>query len=128
MLAIDTNVVVRYLVGDEVKQAARARALIDRSDVFVTTTVLLQSEWVLRSVYGFEAARLAQALTAFAGLPHVTLENPALAANALQWMKAGLDFADALHLASAEDCEAFVSFDASFVKAAKAAGARARLA
>src|SRR5271165_3450212 len=56
MLAIDTNLVVRYLVGDDPGQAARARSLIDNNDVFVCTTVLLETEWVLRSVYGFSAA------------------------------------------------------------------------
>src|ERR1041385_573755 len=54
MLAIDTNVVVRYLTSDHPKQAARAEALVERQDVFVATTVLLETEWVLRSAYGFE--------------------------------------------------------------------------
>ncbi len=60
------------------------------------------------------------ALRAFAGLPRVTLEDPTLAATALDWMVRGMDFADALHLAKAEDCTAFVSFDRRLAKAAKA--------
>ena len=68
MLAIDTNLIVRYLVGDEPGQAARARRLIDNNDVFVCTTVLLETEWVLRSVYGFSAVQCAKALSDFAGL------------------------------------------------------------
>ena len=63
MLAIDTNLIVRYLVGDDPGQAARARRLIDNNDVFICTTVLLETEWVLRSVYGFSAARCARALS-----------------------------------------------------------------
>ena len=50
MLAIDTNLVVRYLTGDHPKQAAQARALIDANQVFVPTTVLLETERVSRSV------------------------------------------------------------------------------
>jgi predicted nucleic acid-binding protein len=73
MLAIDTNVIVRYLTGDHPRQSAKARALIDGNDVFVRTTVLLESEWVLRSVYGYAPARLATALAAFAGLVRVKL-------------------------------------------------------
>jgi len=48
------------------------------------------------------------------------LEDPALAAKALDWTRAGLDFADALHLAKAEGCEAFVSFDQRFEAVANA--------
>jgi predicted nucleic acid-binding protein len=118
MLAIDTNVIVRYLTGDHPRQSAKARALIDGNDVFVCTTVLLETEWVLRSVYGHASARLASALAAFAGLARVKLEDPALIAKALSWMEKGMDFADALHLLKAEGCEAFLSFDQSFAKAA----------
>jgi predicted nucleic acid-binding protein len=118
MLAIDTNLIVRYLTGDHPRQSATARALIDGNDVFVCTTVLLESEWVLRSVYGYAPARLATALAAFAGLARDKLEDAALIAKALDWMEKGVDFADALHLIKAEGCEAFVSFDHSFAKTA----------
>ena len=120
MLAVDTNVVVRYLTGDQREQFAKAKDLIDGEDVFVCTTVLLETEWVLRSVYGYRPAQLARALRAFAGLPRITLEDPALAAKALDWMAGGMDFADALHLAKAEGCEAFISFDQRFAAAANA--------
>jgi predicted nucleic acid-binding protein len=123
MLAIDTNVIVRYLTGDHPEQAARARALIESEDVFVATTVLLETEWVLRSVYGYAAENLARAFRAFAGLPGVTLEDPALIARALEWMERGMDFADALHLTKADDCEAFVSFDRRLAAAAARLGA-----
>jgi predicted nucleic-acid-binding protein len=122
MLAIDTNLVVRYLTGDHPAQSAKARKLIDNRDVFVATTVFLESEWVLRSVYGYDPGIVAGALTAFAGLPRVTLEDPAATAKALAWTARGLDFADALHLAKAEGCEAFVSFDRGLAKRANALG------
>ena len=122
MLAIDTNLIVRYLVGDDLGQAARARRLIDSNDVFVCTTVLLETERVLRSVYGFSAAQCAKALSDFAGLPGVSLEDATAAAKALDWIRQGMDFADGLHLAGAEGFEAFVSFDEDFAKAANALG------
>ncbi|HYE27577.1 MAG TPA: hypothetical protein VEA61_05010 [Allosphingosinicella sp.] len=53
-----------------------------------------------------------------AGLPEVTLEDPRLAALALDRAGQGLDFADALHLAAARDCTAFLSFDRRLAKAA----------
>ncbi len=122
MLAIDTNLIVRYLVGDDAGQAAQSKRLIDNNNVFVCTTVMLETEWVLRSVYDFAEPQVAKALADFAGLPHVTLEDPAAVASALDWMKRGVDFADGLHLAKASDCEAFVSFDQTFAKAANALG------
>ncbi len=122
MLAIDTNLVVRYLTGDHPEQSAKAKALIDGNDVFVATTVLLESEWVLRSVYDFAPDRIVKALTAFAGLARIRLEAPALAAKALAFAGKGIDFADALHLAAAENCEAFVSFDRHFVRKANSLG------
>lgn len=117
MRAIDTNIVVRYLIGDEPGQAARARAVIETGNVFVSTTVLLECEWVLRSVYGFSRREVATALRAFAGLPGVTVENPALLAEALDRAESGMDFADALHLAAASNCEAMLTFDRRFIEA-----------
>jgi predicted nucleic acid-binding protein len=123
MLAIDTNLIVRYLMGDDPGQAARARKLIDNSDTFVCTTVMLESEWVLRSVYGFSAVQCAKALADFAGLPRVSMEDASAVAKALGWAHQGLDFANGLHLAkAAEACDAFVSFDRDFIKAANVLG------
>lgn len=117
MLAIDTNLIVRYLTGDHPEQAAKARDLIDQQPVFVATTVLLETEWVLKSVYGFSSRTSAEGLARFAGLPNVTLEDPPRIAKALAWAISGLDFADALHLSAASHCETFVSFDERFAKA-----------
>jgi predicted nucleic-acid-binding protein len=124
MLAIDTNVVVRYLTGDHPRQSARARALVDGEDVFVSTTVLLETEWVLRSAYGFEPAEVYGALRSFAGLSRVSLEDPTLVATALERVASGMDFADALHLGRAEACDGFVTFDQQFIRAARSAGVR----
>src|SRR5579863_109767 len=123
MFAIDTNVLVRYLVADDPQQSARARAVIEAEEVFVATTVLLEAEWVLRSVYAYAATELARAFRAFAGLPGVVIDDPAPVARALAWLEAGMDFADALHLAKAADCEAFLSFDKRLARLSKHLGA-----
>ena len=119
MRAVDTNVVVRFLTGDDPAQASRAKAVIDAGDVFVGTTVLLETEWVLRSVYGFPREDVARALGALAGLPGVSVESPVLLGEALQRTVSGLDFADALHLGAAERCEAMLTFDRRFIEAAR---------
>lgn len=119
MLAVDTNVLVRYLTRDRREQAAKAKQLIDDNDVLVATTVLLESEWVLRSRYGFRRAESAAALRAFAGLPRVTAEDPARVEKALDWAERGMDFADALHLAAGLECDGFVSFDRRLAASAR---------
>src|SRR5207244_5862116 len=114
VLAVDTNIIVRYLTRDDAEQFAKASALIGGEDVHVRTTVLLETEWVLRRGYRFRRDRILAALTALEGLPRVTLEAPVVAARALDWMRSGMDFADALHLAKTEGYEGFVSFDQRF--------------
>jgi predicted nucleic-acid-binding protein len=116
--ALDTNVIVRFLTGDDRRQAVKARAAVEAGDVFIATTVFLEGEWVLRTAYGFPARRIADAFRGLAGLPGVSVEAPARLARALDWMSAGMDFADALHLASAGDCSAFLSFDRRLTKVA----------
>jgi predicted nucleic acid-binding protein len=123
MLAVDTNVVVRYLANDDTGQAARAQRLLTRDDVFVPLTVLLETEWVLRGVFGFPAADVVRALRGFAGLPRVTVESADTAAQALDWAERGLDFADALHLAAARSHDGFVTFDKALARTARKLGA-----
>ncbi|OYW93286.1 MAG: VapC toxin family PIN domain ribonuclease [Caulobacterales bacterium 32-67-6] len=119
MLAIDTNIVVRLLTGDHPDQSARARSLIEIHRVFVPTTVVLESEWVLRGAYGLGRDHVIPALRAFAGLPNVTLQEPERVAAALDWAEGGMDFADALHLGAAAGCEAFVTFDRRMARASE---------
>jgi len=111
MRAIDTNIIVRYLTGDDPAQAERVRAVIGHEPVFVPRTVLLEVEWVLRAVYDLSSKQIIPALRALAGLPGVSFEDAALVAKAMNWSDAGMDFADALHLAAATGCESFLTFD-----------------
>ena len=118
MRAIDTNVVVRFLVADDRRQAKKARTAIEAGDIFISSTVLLESEWVLRSGYGHAPGPIAAALRRLAGLTGVTVEGPPLLALALDWMDEGMDFADAMHLARAEGCDVFLSFDRKLAEVA----------
>jgi predicted nucleic acid-binding protein len=122
MLVVDTNVIVRYLTNDDTAQATRARRLLAQQVIFVPLTVLLETEWVLRSVFGFGATGVVRALRAFVGLPRVTLESPETAALAFDWAERGMDFADALHLAAAGKHDGLVSFDKILARAALKVG------
>jgi predicted nucleic-acid-binding protein len=122
MIGIDTNLVIRYVTGDDPEQSPRARMIIDDQPIFVPVTVVLEAEWVLRSVYDYNSADVARVLRAFGGLPTVTIEDGAIVADALDQAENGMDFADALHVGRSTQCESFVTFDKKPVKAAIAAG------
>lgn len=122
MLAIDTNLVVRYLTNDHPEQSPGSRRLIDGQAVFVAVTVILEAEWVLRSAYGYGQAEVVRALRAFGGLSTVEMEEAALVSSALDLAEAGMDFADALHLGKSAHCSGFATFDRKLIKAARAAG------
>ncbi len=122
MNAVDTNIVVRYLTGDDPDQSARAREIINGGQVFVPTTVILEVEWVLRHSYGYTPARVIESLEAFCGLPTVTLNDEQVISAALDLAAQKADLADALHFFECSHCDAFVTFDRKFTKIARAAG------
>ena len=123
MVAVDTNVLVRFLTRDDPRQAARAAALLRSEQIWLAKSVLLETEWVLRALYGFAPDRVLEALQSLAGLPNVHLEDPPVVAGALEWSRQGLDFADALHLASRGPAQTFATFDESLVRRVRRLGA-----
>lgn len=119
MRAIDTNIIVRLLTADDARQAKAARTVIEAGEIFIGSTVVLETEWVLRAGYGFAPAEIAKGLRGLFGLPAITLEEPIEVGLALDWMTAGMDFADALHVARSGRCSSFLSFDRNLVKRSK---------
>lgn len=116
MHAVDTNVVVRLLTGDDASQAKRATALFRKESIFVPKTVLLETEWVLRRLYRLERATIVSSFRKLSGLGNVELEQSLVIAQALQWCEDGMDFADALHLASSHSAKKFATFDEKMKK------------
>lgn len=119
MIALDTNVVIRFLVNDDPAQGRRARDLIARGEVFVGSTVLLEAEWVLRAAYGFRPAEIQRLFRGLLGLPGLETDEPERVARALDGYAAGLDFADALHLSFCGGADTFATFDAKLVRRAR---------
>ena len=93
---------------------------MEDGEIFIATTVLLETEWVLRSTYKLSAQTVGRLLGDLAGVPGVRLQDRRAMAEALDALAHGLDFADALHLASARGCEAFVTFDRALARRAAA--------
>jgi predicted nucleic-acid-binding protein len=92
--------------------------------VLLTTTVLLETEWVLRSRHGASRQSILAGLRLLIGLDRLTLEQPLVVMRAIDWFKAGLDFADALHLASSRTAAEFVTFDQTFARRAARLGSK----
>lgn len=117
MIGIDTNILARFYVDDPADpEAARQRPIARRilaesQGVFVPLTVILELEWVLRAFYGFSSADFILVVQHLMGLPNVTLKDWPMVADALDLHAQGLDFADALHLSTATECKAFLTFD-----------------
>lgn len=122
MVAVDTNVVVRLLTGDDPRQEAAARSLFATEPVWIAKTVLLETGWVLRTLYGFQEHEIREAFTRLLGLKNVRAEDEASVAAALALAAHGMELADAMHLSSRPPGASFVSFDRSFVQRAKRAG------
>lgn len=118
MIAVDTNVIVRLLTGDDAKQAKRAHALFAQKTIYLPKTVMLETEWVLRRLYGFSAHEVADALSSLIALPNAHCEDVGAVVEALGWAQKGFDFADALHLASSKVANKFATFDAKLTKLA----------
>jgi predicted nucleic-acid-binding protein len=119
VVAADTNVIVRFLTRDDPAQAARAASRLSSRLVWISKTVLLETAWVLQSLYGFTAIEVNDALKGFAGLRNVRLEDAMGVASAFEWTALGIDFADALHLASTAGANRFLTFDRRFARRAK---------
>lgn len=119
MIAVDTNIIVRFLTDDDRQQYNKSLKLFQEQDIFIPDTVVLETEWVLRFAYNFNPDEICKAFKNLFGLPNVRLANESLMAQVLQWHENGLDFADALHLAQSQDCSAIYTFDEKFVKKSK---------
>lgn len=103
MIAVDTNIVVRYAVKDDPVQTQLATSFLRDNQCRLLPTVVLESVWVMGSKRGYALApvTVAERVRHIAGLPTVQVEQAAEIARALDWYEAGMDFADALHLALA---------------------------
>jgi len=123
MKALDTNVLARFFVDDaDDAQAARQRpaavaALSERS--FVSVTVLLEFEWVMRGFYELPTRNISRVSRALASLQNITLEDRDAVLVALDSFDKGLYFADALHLARSLRASGFLTFDRRLARRAK---------
>ncbi|HEV8260190.1 MAG TPA: type II toxin-antitoxin system VapC family toxin [Burkholderiales bacterium] len=123
MIALDTNILARYLLDDEPAQARAARRLLAdaKSEYWIPVTVVLELAWVLRKA---DAPRrlVMERLRDLLSLRNVRAQNADLVFQALRWAAQGMDLADALHLVLSGKAERFATFDEALVKQARKLG------
>ena len=107
MPALDTNILVRYIVQDDSAQLAAAQRLIRRCvteqlTLFVPITVTLELEWVLRSNFGFAKEETVGALSDLFSAAELSFESERALEVALDLYRSkAADFADCVHIALA---------------------------
>jgi predicted nucleic-acid-binding protein len=113
MIAVDTNILVRYAVKDDKRQTALATSFIADNECRVLKSVILELVWVLSSSSGYNLTRkiVTERLRHIMGLPTIDTEDAVQVAQAINWYEKGMDFADALHLASSCEVKGFVTLD-----------------
>ena len=111
MRAVDTSVLARFYLRDDVAQGRIAATILSAGDVFVPKTVVLELEWVLRYVADQPADKVIACLAHLVALAGVTIEDRDEIEVALDYCRKGIDFADALHLAASKSCSALLTFD-----------------
>jgi predicted nucleic-acid-binding protein len=117
-LAVDTNVLARALVDDGSAQSSAAFAKLRSETIFIPVTVLLETEWLLRSRMGLTADEINALIGGLLAMENIVFADRIAVESATMAHGRGLDFADALHLFQASSCVAMLSFDRQFAKRA----------
>ena len=107
MIALDTNVLVRYLVADDARQAKAARLLLEGLTTehpgFICREVIVELVWVLRRAYGFSRARIATVLENLVATEALEVEAAEdVARAAVNYRRGGAGFSDLMIAAAAK--------------------------
>ena len=130
MISVDTNVLARFYCDDpddpEAKRQrpAARRVIVDSPALFVPLTVVLELEWVMRGFYEVTRDAFCAVVDHLLGMQHVTVERWEAVKDAVELHRTGLDFADAVHLATSRGCKSLLSFDRSFIRTVARSGAK----
>lgn len=107
MAALDTNVLVRYLIQDDARQGFQARELVNGAltrgeSLFIPITVLLELEWVLRANFEFAKDQIILVISSLLAARELVFESETSVEVALELFRQNkADFADCMHIALA---------------------------
>jgi predicted nucleic-acid-binding protein len=120
MTALDTNVLVRYLAQDADVQFQKVLQLLNRkrAEFFVCDLVLVETDWVLRSLYDWSGAEVAEAFARLTTIHNLTFENESRLRSSLKALREGADLADELIVRNcrATGAKAFATFDKGIIR------------
>ena len=123
MIALDTNVIARYLVNDVAEQAEAARALLDEltpdNPGFICREVVIEIVWVLERSYRFPRPQIAEALLDMTASDSLVVEDSDdVAAAAYRYGQGGVGFSDLMILKATECAGAtpLYTFDRRFAR------------
>ena len=118
MIALDTNVLVRFLVDDEPRQAETAREFLEQltgeQPGFVCREVVVELVWVLERTYGFSRERIAGVLDALIATEELRIEaSDDVARAAVRYGRGSAGFSDLMIAAAAQraGAQALYTFD-----------------
>ncbi len=123
MIGLDTNILVRFFMQDDPAQSAKVNrlfaSLTSEHQGYVSLIVLLESHWVLKTVYRFDRESLAAAALSLVSTAQIKVESASIALSAIKVFKTtNIDFEDALiaKLALNAGCDSVYTFDKTAVK------------
>jgi len=122
-VAVDTNVLVRLATGDSVEEHQAAVESLGVRSWRIFPTVILETEWVLRSRYGYSPEQFADFVEWMDANGHIALVQTEVVRAAVTFHRGGMDFADALHIAQT-DGEPFLTLDKALQRKADKLGLR----
>ncbi len=119
MKGIDSNVLIRLLVGDDPDRADRAhRYIADNAPCWINRVVLCEAVWVLERLYGHSRARIAAALRQVIDARQFLVEDREAVRGAITSLERGFDFADCVIAATnrGAGCDRTATFDRKAAK------------
>ncbi len=120
MISLDTNVLVRYFAEDDETQLKKIHRLLERENAtfFVCDIVLVETDWVLRSLYDWSRAEVAEAFTRLTTIHNLEFENESRFRIALGMVEEGADFADEMILGASRErgSDSFATFDKGIIR------------
>jgi predicted nucleic-acid-binding protein len=123
MIGLDTNVLVRYIMQDDLKQSPLATRLVESRSVesrgFVALVSVVELFWVMSSAYELDRSQLIAALEGLLRTKELVVERAEIVWKALRiFQTANVDFADCLieRSAAAAGCERTMTFDRGAAK------------
>lgn len=124
MIGLDTNILVRFLVEDDLAQTERAQSILRRAveaddPCYVADIVLCELVWVLERSYKIKRAEIGASLSRLIRARHLAFSSVERLSRTLESYTSGRgDFADYLIRETAKEagCEAVATFDGDLLK------------